>query len=696
MGAGASSTGDIAPSDMLRAAGAGQYAHIIADKGLSSVDAIALAGDVSKLAEVGITDHVDRMRIAGLVQERDAPEVLPSLKALPDALDNAVFAHGKWPLVIDPEGQARRFLQYQRGSVLFISSADDMSAESLRRHVVGGLRYGGFLVFAFEEVVGVELFDFFKDGAFPAAIMAPAEAMKQEFWEPLLSKEAGDPEPIAFQPRDEFRLVVLTKSAVLPPATASLMHVMQVGGGGAGEEGAEGDEGGGDAVAMAFGVKEIKRNSEDLVEEAFEGELAKVQAFVEQGFYVDSVDSRNHSAVSEAACQGHDELVAWLVEQGADPNLVNDEGRSPLFRAAYNGHKSTCVLLLKLGADPDLRTKNELETAFDVAKDDETRNLIETWDREVVVKLKAERNAFLQRKLEERITTQAEREMVQRERVRDELMGFIVNKMDDADGLRDRLQELAQQAERDGARPLGTAATRDSRGCALLSVAVQHNAKRCARLLLTHADECDKDDPFINTAMGEESMEAKVFRSNVNSRDGKGWTPTCIAVFHDHKEMLELLLEFKADPYIRNSYHKNAFELARPELDEKNTYLMEQGKKVESVMKDHTQVLNVLLEWESKKDPAAAAKRQKGESAKGQLVGEAEADPSQGSATMLAAEVVKSGIKGPSKKGGAGKKPVAKGGVKGGAKGKGAKKGGGGAIGSAAAKAAAAAKAKKK
>ena len=47
-------------------------------------------------------------------------------------------------------------------------------------------------------------------------------------------------------------------------------------------------------------------------------------------------------------------------------------------------------------------------------------------------------------------------------------------------------------------------------------------------------------------------------------------------MFHDHKAMVALLLEHKADPYMRNAYHKSAFDLAQPELDEKNKRIMQE------------------------------------------------------------------------------------------------------------------------
>jgi hypothetical protein len=46
----------------------------------------------------------------------------------------------------------------------------DMEPESLRRHLVGALRYGSSLVIAFGDVTGMEILDFFSD-TFPAATM---------------------------------------------------------------------------------------------------------------------------------------------------------------------------------------------------------------------------------------------------------------------------------------------------------------------------------------------------------------------------------------------------------------------------------------------------------------------------------------------------------------------------------------------
>lgn len=59
------------------------------------------------------------------------------------------------------------------------------------------------------------------------------------------------------------------------------------------------------------------------------------------------------------------------------------------------------------------------------------------------------------------------------------------------------------------------------------------------------------------------SDEAKIFKANPNSRDLKGWTCVCIAVFHDSCKVLPLLLQHGGDPSMRSTYNKNAWDISK-------------------------------------------------------------------------------------------------------------------------------------
>lgn len=69
-------------------------------------------------------------------------ETACSLKDMPEAIEQALFVHEKWPLIIDSTGQAGRFLRYQRGSFLMADSPADMDPSKLRQLLVGALRHG--------------------------------------------------------------------------------------------------------------------------------------------------------------------------------------------------------------------------------------------------------------------------------------------------------------------------------------------------------------------------------------------------------------------------------------------------------------------------------------------------------------------------------------------------------------------------
>jgi hypothetical protein len=66
----------------------------------------------------------------------------------------------------------------------------------------------------------------------------------------------------------------------------------------------------------------------------------------------------------------------------------------------------------------------------------------------------------------------------------------------------------------------------------------------------------------------------------------KGWTPTCIAVFHNSFGALELLLSHGGDPSIKSSYNKNAWDLAKDELDAAGK-VVKSRQEIRQVLIDH-------------------------------------------------------------------------------------------------------------
>jgi hypothetical protein len=102
----------------MEAAGLSDYKELAKEKGIDKESAKAL--DESALCSMGMENYAHRAKALAVINAEGKKYEIERchLKQLPDVLDNSVYVHEKWPLVIDPNGDAQRFLTYQRGAVL--------------------------------------------------------------------------------------------------------------------------------------------------------------------------------------------------------------------------------------------------------------------------------------------------------------------------------------------------------------------------------------------------------------------------------------------------------------------------------------------------------------------------------------------------------------------------------------------------
>lgn len=189
--------------------------------------------------------------------------------------------------------------------------------------------------------------------------------------------------------------------------------------------------------------------------------------------------------------------------------------------------------------------------------------------------------------LESRIKTSAERELVARNMIRKELVEKAEN--NDIEGIKEMLTMIAEEAEKTNQRPRASVEVRNDAGQSLLSIAAQHNYAELASFLLTYWKTVNENRiDFISHEKEDDiSPEAKIFKANPNSRDLKGWTCVCIAVFHNATKVLPLLLEHGGDPNIKSSYNKNAWDLAKDELD-----------AAEKVVKSNAEIRQILIDYD--------------------------------------------------------------------------------------------------
>lgn len=84
---------------------------------------------------------------------------------------------------------------------------------------------------------------------------------------------------------------------------------------------------------------------------AAEGNVLRVQTFLEQELNLQAADGRGVTPLFLAAKHGHRNVVALLLERGAAMNPMRQDGVTPLFAAVQEGQRDVVALLLEKGAD---------------------------------------------------------------------------------------------------------------------------------------------------------------------------------------------------------------------------------------------------------------------------------------------------------------------------------------------------------
>jgi len=141
---------------------------------------------------------------------------------------------------------------------------------------------------------------------------------------------------------------------------------------------------------------EKKRHA--ALEDAFDGEVDKILAFLNEGYILETSDAYGSTLLSEAAAGGAEDVIQVLLGEGANPNRRGRNRRTPLWRAANAGHPGAVQLLLRAGGDP--RTPDEAGAKpYHVANGLEVKSLLECWDVSVTEAIKQQIGAN-QKKLE--------------------------------------------------------------------------------------------------------------------------------------------------------------------------------------------------------------------------------------------------------------------------------------------------------
>lgn len=492
-------------------------------------------------------------------EAKPASAVRPiNLFKLPTELNDCVYTSEKYPLLVDPTGQAGQYLKY-RARYLSVFKKGDFEKDSLRRGLVQALHNGATLVLDFDKL-DCDLSQHFDKDNFPEAVLNPHQLFLPETYEPLLRKtdefsakvtyehqaaaaegafqdrtKAHAPERCAdvdssFDPKESFRLVVITKKEEVLPELLEKMCAYHVE---CSQEQVDNNAGtwaGGSRPKQDKSKEQLQMDT-DLLEFAFDGEVEEIKKCLEKGADPLAKEGRGHSALSEAAVKGHLEtvkaLLDWKSPIGSDPNSFGGDGRTALHRAAFGNFTETVQLLLERGSDPRIKDRNG-EKAFDLCTEAATQEVMTAWDIEKTDKLREERRIAIDKEDEEHVKNDEERQQLAKRKKMKTMAEHAEA------GEKDLLELEIMDIDRN---QLPT--YRDERGNSVLHIAVNAGKLDCVKFLI---DEM---------GMG------------VNLRDAKGWTCIAVAAFAGHKNLCRELMGRRADPSMANAYHKDAFDVSK-------------------------------------------------------------------------------------------------------------------------------------
>ena len=109
---------------------------------------------------------------------------------------------------------------------------------------------------------------------------------------------------------------------------------------------------------------------------AYMRELAKAEAFIQEGIDINALDGHGYVPFHYAVQNGQKQAIELLIAKGADVNVKNWGGETPLHIAVSRGHKEVAELLIAKGADVNAKN-NRFQTPLDIALTQNRKDIVE-------------------------------------------------------------------------------------------------------------------------------------------------------------------------------------------------------------------------------------------------------------------------------------------------------------------------------
>ncbi|KAJ9598100.1 hypothetical protein L9F63_026796 [Diploptera punctata] len=262
-----------------------------------------------------------------------------------------------------------------------------------------------------------------------------------------------------------------------------------------------------------------KRTS--LILAAIRGRGPVMELLIKHGVPINETDKNNDTALTFAAYLGLTNVVELLLERGADTEVAGGQNnRTPLIHAAACGYIKILELLLKFNASVNARDENG-ETSISLAASEGKSNVVEL---------------LLQSK--------ADIEIPGGEYKRTPLIQAAVR------GHFEMVELLIEHGASINAC--------DSHGNTALTLAARECKIQIVELLLKHISDSANDITTVIWRAGFGNMDAVhdlIQNKMINSQDEHGYTALSVAARVGKLEVLQLLLENKADVEISDMYN---------------------------------------------------------------------------------------------------------------------------------------------
>ncbi len=106
-----------------------------------------------------------------------------------------------------------------------------------------------------------------------------------------------------------------------------------------------------------------------LFEACYEGDIKKINDFLDQGFDINSKTNSGSTLLHIAAQNNYLDMANILLARGAEVNALTEDGWTPLHFAAQKGYEELVKVLIKAGVNLDIAGLRYHRTALHYAAD---------------------------------------------------------------------------------------------------------------------------------------------------------------------------------------------------------------------------------------------------------------------------------------------------------------------------------------